>query len=109
MPFGFINEHHEPTNFYGVQRNFVETLIIPSTWREGGFGLHGDTSSRFGWNVVRTTGFGLAKWEFQPEFPPYTSALELEDSNIAPLQATHQELALANARHLSSYVALAYN
>ena len=23
MPFGFINEHHEPTNFYGMQRNFV--------------------------------------------------------------------------------------
>ena len=48
MPFGFLNEHHEPTNFYGVQRNFVETLIIPSTWREGGLNLHGDT------------GFGLA-------------------------------------------------
>jgi type II secretory pathway pseudopilin PulG len=109
MPFGFLNEQHEPTNFYGVQRNFVETLIIPSTWREGGFGLHGDTSSGFGWNVGLTTGFDLSKWEFQPEFPPYTSALELEDSNIAPLQATHQELALANARHLSSYVALAYN
>ena len=109
MPFGFLNEQHEPTNFYGVQRNFVETLIIPSTWREGGFGLHGDTSSGFGWNVGLTTGFDLSKWDFQPEFPPYTSALELEDSNIAPLQATHQELALANARHLSSYVALAYN
>jgi hypothetical protein len=109
MPFGFLNEQHEPTNFYGVQRNFVETLIIPSTWREGGFGLHGDTSSGFGWNVGLTTGFDLSKWQFQPEFPPYTSALELEDSNIAPLQATHQELALANARHLSSYVALAYN
>jgi hypothetical protein len=32
MPFGLLNEHHEPTNFYGVQRNFVETMIIPSTW-----------------------------------------------------------------------------
>ena len=36
MPFGLLNEHHEPTIFYGVQRNFVETVIIPSTWREGG-------------------------------------------------------------------------
>ena len=44
MPFGLLNENHEPTNFYGVQRNFVETLIIPSTWREGGFNLHGDTA-----------------------------------------------------------------
>src|SRR5262249_25271062 len=50
----------------------------------------------------------LSKWDFQPEFPPYRTALELEDSGIAPLQASHQELALANARSLSQYVALNY-
>jgi hypothetical protein len=108
MPFGMLNEHHEPTNFYGVQRNFVETLIIPSTWREGGFNFHGDTHAGFGWNVGLTTGIDLSKWNFAPEFPQYTTALELIDNNIAPLQATHQELALANARDLSQYVALSY-
>jgi hypothetical protein len=108
MPFGLLNEHHEPTNFYGVQRNFVETLIIPSTWREGGVNLHGDTAAGFGWNVGLTTGFDLSKWDFAPQFPPYTTALGLEASNIAPLQATHQELALANAHSLSQYVALGY-
>jgi hypothetical protein len=108
MPFGFLNEHHEPTNFYGVQRNFVETLIIPSTWREGGLSLHGETPAGFAWNVGLTTGFDLSKWNFAPEFPPYANALMLEDSDIAPLQATHQELALANARHLSQYLALNY-
>ncbi len=108
MPFGFLNEHHEPTNFYGVQRNFVETLIIPSTWREGGLNLHGDTGFGLGWNVGLTTGFDLSKWNFAPEFPLYTTALDLEDSDSAPLQATHQELALANAQHLSQYLALGY-
>ena len=108
MPFGFLNEHHEPTNFYGVQRNFVETLIIPSTWREGGLNLHGDTGFGLGWNVGLTTGFDLSKWNFAPEFPLYTTALDLEDSDSAPLQSTHQELALANAQHLSQYVALSY-
>jgi hypothetical protein len=108
MPFGLINEHHEPTNFYGVQRNFVETLIIPSTWREGGFNLHGGTANGIGWNVGLTTGFDLSKWNYAPEFPQYTTALNLEDNDVAPLQATHQELALANARHLSQYVALGY-
>jgi Phosphate-selective porin O and P len=108
MPFGLLNEHHEPTNFYGVQRNFVETLIIPSTWREGGFNLHGDTDIGFSWNVGLTTGFDLSKWDFAPEFPLYTNALSLETSGSAPLQATHQELALANAQHLSQYVALGY-
>ncbi|HEY2340610.1 MAG TPA: porin [Steroidobacteraceae bacterium] len=108
MPFGFINEHHEPTNFYGVQRNFVETLIIPSTWREGGFNLHGDTAAGFLWNVGLTTGFDFSKWDFAPPSPPYNSALELENSGIAPLQATHQELSLANAHNLSQYLALGY-
>ena len=108
MPFGLLNEHHEPTNFYGVQRNFVETLIIPSTWREGGFNFHGNTDSGFGWNVGLTTGFDLSKWDFAPEFPQYTTALELEDNGSAPLQSTHQELALANAHDLSQYVALSY-
>jgi len=108
MPFGFLNEHHEPARFYGVQRNFVETLIIPSTWREGGFNLHGDSRAGFGWNVGLTTGFDLSKWDFAPAFPPYTSALALANSGTAPLQATHQELALANARHLSQYAALSY-
>jgi hypothetical protein len=108
MPFGFINEHHEPTNFYGVQRNFVETLIIPSTWREGGFNLHGDTAAGLQWNVGLTTGFDFSKWDFAPPSPPYNSALALENSGIAPLQATHQELSLANARNLSQYLALGY-
>ncbi len=108
LPFGFINEHHEPTNFYGMQRNFVETLIIPSTWREGGLSFHGNTDFGIGWSAGVTTGVNLANWEFAPEFPQYTTALELANNGAAPLQATHQELSLASARHLSQYVALNY-
>jgi hypothetical protein len=108
MPFGFLNEHHEPTRFYGVQRNFIETLIIPSTWREGGVALRGDTRGGLGWSVGLTTGFDLSKWTYAPQFPPYASALELVNSHAAPLPATHQELQLANARDLSQYLALSY-
>jgi cell division protein FtsB len=108
MPFGLLNEHHEPTNFYGVQRNFVETLIIPSTWREGGFNVHGDIAQGMSWNAGLTTGFDLSKWNYAPQFPLYTTALDSVRSGAAPLQATHQELALANAHDLSQYVALGY-
>jgi hypothetical protein len=108
MPFGLLNEHHEPTNFYGVQRNFVETLIIPSTWREGGVGFHGNTPIGIGWDVGVTTGVNLAGWNNSPEDPQYRTALDLEDNDVAPLQATHQELQLANAQHLSQYVSLNY-
>jgi len=43
MPVGFINELHEPTTFLGAKRPDVETLIIPSTWREGGVGVYGES------------------------------------------------------------------
>jgi phosphate-selective porin len=108
MPFGLLNEHHEPTIFFGVQRNFVETLIIPSTWREGGFNVHGDTAVGLSWNVGLTTGFDLSKWDYAPEFPQYATALDLENSGAAPLQSTHQELSLANAQNLSQYIAVGY-
>lgn len=41
MPLGFLNETHEPPTFYGAERNEVESRIIPSTWRELGFGVQG--------------------------------------------------------------------
>lgn len=39
MPVGILSETHEPPTFYGVERNPVETNIIPTTWREGGAAL----------------------------------------------------------------------
>ena len=46
-PVGIINERHEPPSFNGVERPFVETLIIPTTWRELGVGLTGDLGRGF--------------------------------------------------------------
>jgi len=42
MPIGIINERHEPPVFNGVERPFVDTVIIPSTWYDGGAGVHGE-------------------------------------------------------------------
>lgn len=36
LPIGLLNEVHEPETFYGVERNSIETNIIPTTWWEGG-------------------------------------------------------------------------
>ncbi len=108
MPVGRLNEHHEPTAYYGVYRNFVETLIIPSTWREGGFALHGNTDFGLNWNVGVTTGLDLSKWNFAPETPLYNSALSLQTSGVAPMQATHQEMSVANAKNVSQYLSLNY-
>ena len=41
-PMGLINERHEPPSFNGVERPFVDTLILPTTWFGPGVGVHGD-------------------------------------------------------------------
>lgn len=41
IPVGILNETHEPNTFYGVERNRVESRIIPATWWAGGVKLIG--------------------------------------------------------------------
>ena len=95
IPAGVLNENHEPTAFYGVERNFVETAIIPSTWREGGLQVVGNFDNGVTTQLGVTTGFDLMKWD--------AMSTEGRDS---PLGAIHQELALAKARDLSVFGAL---
>jgi hypothetical protein len=42
MPIGIINERHEPPVFNGVERPFVDTFIVPTTWFDVGAGIHGE-------------------------------------------------------------------
>jgi hypothetical protein len=95
IPSGLLNTAHEPTQFFGVTRNFVETSIIPTTWREGGLGITGVTDFDLTWDVGVTTGFNLAKWD-------PTS----DEGKVSPLGSIHQELQFAKAANLSGYGAL---
>ncbi|MDP3312605.1 hypothetical protein [Lutibacter sp.] len=45
VPMGIINEYHEPTTFYGVERPNVDNYIVPTTWREIGVGVSGNINS----------------------------------------------------------------
>jgi hypothetical protein len=56
LPLGILNEHHEPDTFYGVERNPVETEIIPTTWWEAGVGLHGDLAPGWRYNLAAHSG-----------------------------------------------------
>lgn len=47
VPLGIINERHEPPVFNGVERPFVDTVIVPSTWFEVGAGVHGELGRGF--------------------------------------------------------------
>ena len=90
VPIGLLNEHHEPTQFYGVERNFVEQAIIPSTWREGGIAGYGNTDSGWQWDVGLVTSPNLGKWD------PGSG-----EGRASPLGSIHQELQLAKAHDLS--------
>lgn len=95
VPIGLLNEHHEPTQFYGVERNFVEQAIIPSTWREGGVAGYGNTDSGLQWDIGLATSPDLGKWD--PTSP---------DGRESPLGAIHQELQLSKAHDLSLWARL---
>lgn len=95
MPVGLLNLNHEPTAYYGVERNFVETAIIPTTWREAGVGLSGEFGDGFTWDAGLTTGFDLTKWDAASG-----------EGRESPLGATHQEGQLAKSRNLALHGAL---
>ncbi|MGB5079208.1 MAG: hypothetical protein WBO23_00520 [Burkholderiales bacterium] len=92
IPLGILNETHEPPTYYGVERNDVETRVIPTTWRELGFGVHGELGEGFRYDAGVTTGFNSGK---------------LDDPRVG-IRSAHQEGQLADAHDLSVYVALNY-
>jgi hypothetical protein len=55
-PMGFINELHEPPTFLGARRPETERQIIPSTWRENGFGVFGEAGA-LAYRVYLVNGF----------------------------------------------------
>ena len=92
MPFGFLNPVHEPSSYYGVERNDVETRIIPATWREGAIALAARTEAGFNFEFGVTTTVDISKF----------------DDSGKPLASVHQELQLARARDLGWYGAVNY-
>lgn len=59
LPVGFLNETHEPNTFYGVERNDVENIIIPTTWWEAGGSLGGHYRSGLSWDFAVHSGLAI--------------------------------------------------
>lgn len=66
LPVGLVNELHEPTVFHGALRPAVERVIIPTTWRENGFGVFGEIGPlayrTFVVNGMDASKFSAAGW-----------------------------------------------
>ena len=92
IPAGFINESHEPPTFYGVERNEIESRIIPTTWREAGVAAYGEVLPALKYQVGITTGFSARKFD-----NPYEG-----------IKSSHQEGQLADAENLAFSAALNY-
>ena len=59
LPVGILNETHEPPTFYGVERNDVENIIIPTTWWEGGAGVGGRYGNGLSWDLAVHSGLEM--------------------------------------------------
>jgi hypothetical protein len=55
MPSGILNEYHEPPVYFGVERNEIESRIIPTTWRELGVALQGGALEGIEYNAGIST------------------------------------------------------
>jgi hypothetical protein len=60
LPLGILNETHEPPAFYGVERNEVESIILPSTWWEAGAALNGRFGNGFSWDAAMHSGLAIS-------------------------------------------------
>ncbi|MCB2211417.1 hypothetical protein KQI52_04840 [bacterium] len=50
-PGSWVNMYHEPPTFHGVERPFVDQVIVPSTWSVDGVGVFGQLGRRARYQV----------------------------------------------------------
>jgi len=91
MPVGIINVYHEPPTFNGVDRPEVDTLVIPSTWREPGFGIFGELATGLSYQLYFINGMNANG---------FTAETAVADG--------HQEAQLAAARDFGAVGRLSY-
>lgn len=87
LPIGLLNPTHEPNTFYGVERNRVESEIIPSTWWEAGVRLFGDLMPGLGYDVVVHSGLVMPT-AGSSAFRPRSGRLKVANANDQDLAFT---------------------
>jgi hypothetical protein len=85
---GITNENHLPTTFNGNDRTFVETFIIPSTWREIGLGLYGNIPKIPGLNYSLALVNGLNSAGFESGSGIREGRFEGREANASAMAVT---------------------
>ena len=70
VPIGYINEHHEPTQFYSVKRPELYNGLIPSTWKAPATSIYGRIAD--GWTYMIQASSSLE--DFGDDFATRTDA-----------------------------------
>jgi hypothetical protein len=55
IPIGYINEHHEPTQFYSVLRPELYNGLIPSTWKAPATSVYGRIAEGLTYTIQAST------------------------------------------------------
>jgi len=74
IPIGYINQHHEPTQFYSVNRPELYNGLIPSTWKAGATSVYGTIADGLNYQIQASSSLE----DFGGEFADRT------DSNNVP-------------------------
>ncbi len=80
VPVGITNEVHEPTTFYGVERNRIESEIIPSTWTEFGFLLRKNYDNGLQWDFAVHRGLKVDELNINGNGPDLREGRQKADS-----------------------------
>ncbi|QGM48206.1 hypothetical protein [Methylocystis heyeri] len=110
VPIGFINQHHEPTQFYSVLRPELYNGLIPSTWKAPAMGAYGRLTDELSYQVQ----ISHSLEDYGDNFANRTDAntVPLFPATYAPgidgLSALHSSLApFGDFRQLSNTYAVA--
>jgi len=95
LPIGILNEVHEPDTFYGVERNGIESNIIPTTWWEGGAMVSRDFPNGFGFDFGVHSGLAVST--------------DLTSSDAFRVRSGRQKVAEASASDYAASLRARYN
>ena len=70
VPIGFINQHHEPTQFYSVRRPELYNGLIPSTWKVPAASVYGTVTDGVKYQVM----LSMSNEDFGDSFDARTGA-----------------------------------
>jgi hypothetical protein len=76
VPVGYINQHHEPTLFYSVNRPELATGLVPTTWATPGASVYGTIVDNLGYQFqisssLEDFGDGFDKRTAGNRVPPF--------------------------------------